>query len=80
MFFLLINDYYEFFFVEFDAIFYFSFNIIVPNIILKLWPPWTQNFLNFINILSGSRDIRKRKKKKNSEDQIYEKLAILKSF
>ena len=42
--------------------FYFSSNINVFYIILKLITPQTQNFLNFKNILSGSRNIRKIKK------------------
>ena len=45
---------------------YFSFNIIVFYIILKLRPLQTQNLLKYRNILSGFRDIRKRK-------QIYSK-------
>ena len=32
------------------------------NTNFKLRTPQTQNFLNYRNILSGSRDIRKRKK------------------
>ena len=42
--------------------FYFSFNIIVYYVILKLITLRTQIFQNFWNILSGSLDIRKIKK------------------
>ena len=67
MFFQLINDYKEekkcFYLMLFS---YFWFNFIVLYIILKLRPPQTQTFLKCWNILSGSRDIEKRKKSKNS--------------
>ena len=51
--------------------FYFLSNSIVFNIILKLRPSRTQNFLKYRNILGGSRDIRKRKIRKNSEVKIF---------
>ena len=44
--------------------FYSSSNIIVFYIILKLRTPRTQNFLKYRNILSDSRNIRKRRKNK----------------
>ena len=45
---------------------FFSSSIIVFYIILKLLPSQTQNFLKYRDILSGSQDIQKRKKEKNS--------------
>ena len=47
MFFQLINDYKE---KKFEAVFLFSFNIIILFIILKLRPPRTPNFLKYKNI------------------------------
>ena len=59
--------------------FYFSFNIIVFYTNLKLRTPRTQNFY-YRNILSGSRDIRKRRKnRKILRLRFCEKFAVLKS-
>ena len=51
-------------FVFHAVFFYFSFNIIVYYVILKLITLRTQIFQNFWNILSGSWDIRKEKNQK----------------
>ena len=60
-FFQLIDEYFEkvFLISNLCSFFYFSSNIIVFYIILKLRQPRTQNFLKYRNILSGSRDIGK---------------------
>ena len=50
-----------------------SIPTIVFYIILKLWPLKTQDFLNYRNILSSCRDIRKRKKEKFL-NKIFEKV------
>ena len=68
-------------FFVFDAVFFifYSIGIIVFCIILKLRQLQTQNFLTFRNILSGSRDIQKRKKEKILSSDFLKKILVLKS-
>ena len=66
------------FFLYLILFLFFIQNYCLFYIILMLRPLQTQNFLNYRNILSGLRDIRKRKKSKNSYVKIFEKIQNFK--
>ena len=78
---LLISYYKETdsFFLYLMLFLFFIQNYCLFYIILMLRPLQTQNFLNYRNILSGLRDIRKRKKRKILMLRFLKKFRILKS-
>ena len=66
--------------VVFDFFLHSSFNIIMFYIIVRLISPQKQNFFNYRNILSGSREIRKRKNRKILKIRFYLKNGRFKKF